>query len=198
MVGITAEYRVKSRHGTSPFESVEDGKSSIRWLRSHATQLGIDRDRIAAGGGSAGGQIAAATGNVRGLEGPNEDSAISSQPNALVLFNPVYDNGPGGYGHQQMKERWRDISPLHNIRRGSPPTVVFLGTKDRLIPVSTAEKYKQLMIKAGSRCDLHLYENQTHGFFNWGRKGGRYDATLRAMDEFLVSLGWLPETITSE
>ncbi|MCH2397777.1 MAG: alpha/beta hydrolase, partial [Pirellulales bacterium] len=51
MVGITAEYRVKSRHGTSPFECVQDGKSAIRWLRRQATQLGIDQERIAAGGG---------------------------------------------------------------------------------------------------------------------------------------------------
>ena len=198
MVGITAEYRVKSRHGTSPFECVQDGKSAIRWLRRQATQLGIDQDRIAAGGGSAGGHVAAVAGNVRGLEDPHEDTSISSQPNALVLFNPVYDNGPGGYGHQQMQERWRDISPLHNIRRGAPPTIVFLGTKDQLIPVSTAEKYKSLMAKAGSRCDLHLYENQTHGFFNRGRKNGRYGETLRAMDKFLISLGWLSGTENSE
>ncbi|MBN82002.1 MAG: peptidase S9 [Planctomycetaceae bacterium] len=198
MVGITAEYRVKSRHGTSPFECVQDGKSAIRWLRRQATHLGIDQGRIAAGGGSAGGHVAAVAGNVRGLEDPNEDTSISSQPDALVLFNPVYDNGPGGYGHRQMQDRWRDISPLHNIRRGAPPTVVFLGTKDQLIPVSTAEKYKTLMVKAGSRCDLHLYENQTHGFFNWGRKNGRYAETLMAMDEFLVSLGWLTTTEHSE
>ncbi|MBB73596.1 MAG: peptidase S9 [Planctomycetaceae bacterium] len=198
MVGITAEYRVKSRHGTSPFECVQDGKSAIRWLRSQATQLGIDQDRIAAGGGSAGGQVAAAAGNVRGLEDPNEDSSISSQPDALVLFNPVYDNGPDGYGHRQMKQRWRAISPLHNIRRGAPPTVVFLGTKDQLIPVSTAEKYKSLMAKVGSRCDLHLYENQPHGFFNWGRKNGQYGETIKVMDQFLTSLGWLTNTEKSE
>ena len=186
MVAITAEYRVKSRHGTSPFACVEDGKSVVRWLRNGSGNLGI-----AAGGGSAGGHIAAAAGNIHGLEDPREPVDVSSKPNALVLFNPVFDNSPDGYGHSRVKARWREISPLHNIRPGAPPTIVFFGTRDRLVPVPTAQKYRRLMEQAGSRCDLHLYENQTHGFFNQGRKGGKYEATLVEMDKFLVSLGWL-------
>ena len=196
MVGITAEYRVKSRHGTSPFECVEDGKSAIRWLRSRATKLGIDANRIAAGGGSAGGHVAAAAGNIRGLEDKSEATNVSSKPDALVLFNPVYDNGPDGYGHSRVQTRWREISPLHNIRRGAPPTIVFFGTQDRLVPVSTAQRYKRMMEQAGSRCDLHLYENQTHGFFNRDRKGGKYEVTLKEMNKFLVSLGWLANSTT--
>ena len=60
MVAISAEYRVKSRHHATPFDCVEDGKSALRWVRTHAEKLGIDPDRIAAGGGSAGGHVAAA------------------------------------------------------------------------------------------------------------------------------------------
>jgi len=36
-----------------PFECVADAKSAIRWIRTHATEFGIDENRIAAGGGSA-------------------------------------------------------------------------------------------------------------------------------------------------
>jgi len=53
MVSISADYRVKSRQKTTPFECVEDGKSAVRWLRSHAKELGINPDQIVAGGGSA-------------------------------------------------------------------------------------------------------------------------------------------------
>jgi len=191
MVAISADYRVKSRQGTTPFDCVRDGKSAVRWIRANAEKLGIDPDRIAAGGGSAGGHVAAATGNLQGLDEKGEDLSISSKPNALVLFNPVYDNGPKGYGHDRVKNRYREISPIDNIRKGSPPTIVFLGDKDKLIPVSTAEKYKALMEKAGSRSDLHVYAGQPHGFFNKGKKGNHYEKTVLEMDKFFISLGWL-------
>jgi len=192
MVAISAEYRVKNQHGTTPYECVKDGKSAIRWVRMHAPELGIDPDRIAAGGGSAGGHIAAATGTVKKFEEPSEDKSISCKPNAMVLFNPVFDNGPEGYGHDRVKEHWQDFSPMHNIDKDTPPTIVFLGTQDKLIPVSTAQKYKDLMTQAGRRCDLHLYEGQPHGFFNYrDGKSTYYYQTVIEADKFLTSLGYL-------
>lgn len=191
MVAMVADYRVKSRHKTSPFECVKDGKSAVRWIRKNASRLGIDPKRIAAGGGSAGGHVAAATGTVKGLEEEGEDKSISPKPNALLLFNPVYDNGPKGYGHSRVKDRYKEISPIDNIRKGTPPTIVFLGSKDKLIPVSTAKNYKARMEKVGSRCDNHIYEGAGHGFFNLGKPGGYYEKTVFEMDTFLASLGWL-------
>ena len=73
MVAVVADYRVKSRQGTTPRECVKDGKSAVRWLRTQAGKLGSDPHRLAAGGGSAGGHVAAATGNVIGLEEQGED-----------------------------------------------------------------------------------------------------------------------------
>ena len=191
MVAMSADYRVKSRQGTPPFECVKDGKSAVRWIRQNAKKLGIDPERLAAGGGSAGGHVAAATGTVSGLEEEGEDLSVSSKPDALALFNPVYDNGPKGYGHSRVAERYKEISPIHNIRKGTPPAIVFLGDRDSLIPVSTAEKYKALMEKAGSRSDLHVYAGQPHGFFNKGKKGNYYEKTVLEMDKFFISLGWL-------
>ncbi|MFP6886251.1 MAG: alpha/beta hydrolase fold domain-containing protein [Opitutales bacterium] len=196
MIAMSADYRVKSRQGTSPFECVKDGKSAVRWIRENAKKLGIDPDRLAAGGGSAGGHVAAATGTVKGLEEDGEDLSVSSRPNALVLFNPVYDNGPKGWGHSRVADRYKQISPIHNIRKGTPPTIVFLGDKDSLIPVSTAEKYKALMEKVGSRSDLHVYAGQPHGFFNKGRKGNYYEKTVLEMDKFLTTLGWMKDKPT--
>jgi len=97
MVAFVADYRVKSRQKTAPDACVADGKSAIRWVRRHAGRLGVDPDRIAAGGGSAGGHVAATTGICDGLDDPAEkDSTTRSKSNALLLFNPVYDNGPKG------------------------------------------------------------------------------------------------------
>lgn len=190
MVAMSADYRVNSRHGTTPRECVLDGKSAVRWIRENAKELGVDPDRITAGGGSAGGHVAAATGTVSGFEEENENLAISSRPNALVLFNPVYDNGPTGYGYERVKDYWQEISPMHNISEHTPPTIVFLGTKDKLIPVDTAKEYKRIMEENGRRCDLFLYENQTHGFFNF-KNADNYYKTVFEMDRFLASLGFL-------
>jgi acetyl esterase len=190
MVAIAADYRVKSRNKTTPKECVKDGKSAVRWIRAHAHELGIDPGKLAAGGGSAGGHVASATATVKGLEEEGEDQAVSCRPNALVLFNPVFDNGPGGWGHGAVKDYWKQISPLHNISKETPPTIVFLGAKDDLIPVSTAERFQKLMKEKGARCDLHLYEGQKHGFFNLKNKE-YYTKTVIEMDRFLASLGYL-------
>ena len=190
MVAISAEYRVKSRHNTTPKECVTDGKSAVRWIRQHAAELGIDPARLAAGGGSAGGQVAAATGTVKGYEEDAENLSVSSRPDALVLFNPVFDNGPGGYGHDRVMEYWETFSPMHNLDAHTPPTIVFLGTKDELTPVTSAKRYKELMEAQGRRCDLHLYDGQSHGFFNFSNREN-YIKTVLEMDRFLASLGFL-------
>lgn len=192
MVAVVADYRVRSRHKTTPYEAVKDAKSAIRFLRKHADELNINPEKIVASGGSAGGHLAAACGTLPGLDEPGEDLNISSKANALVLFNPVFDNGPDGFEHKRMGERWQEISPAHNIKKGAPPTIVFLGTNDHLIPASIAENYKAKMEAVGSRCDLHLYEGQKHGFFNQKKDSHEYyNRTVRETDLFLKSLGYL-------
>ena len=189
MVAICADYRTKKKHGTPPMDCVRDAKSVMRWVRSHAGELGVDPDRLLAGGGSAGGHLAAATAVVKPFNETGEDTSISCRPAALVLFNPVFDNGPDGYGHDRVQEVWQDFSPLHNLDETVPPTLVMLGTQDNLIPVATAEAWKAKMDELGVRCDLVLYEDQPHGFFN----KAKFKETLAETDRFLTSLGYLPE-----
>lgn len=195
MITVLADYRVKSRHRTTPFDAVADAKSAIRFLRQNSKKLNIDKEKIVASGGSAGGHLAAAAATVRGLNDPKDNLKISTIPNALVLYNPVFDNGPSGYGYERIGGRYPEISPIHNIDKFTPPTIVFLGTKDDLIPVETAKLYKQKMEMAGNRCDLFLYEDQKHGFFNFredSKDGNRYfTQTLVQTDLFLESIGYL-------
>ena len=90
MVAMTAEYRTRNMHGTLATACVADGKSAVRWIRRMPAS-GVDPDRIAAGGGSAGGHVAACTGVIDGFESEDEDDKISSALNAMVLFNrPVF------------------------------------------------------------------------------------------------------------
>jgi len=98
---------------------VKDAKSAVRWIRKNALTYNIDPERIAAGGGSAGGHIAAATGTSTAFEEDGEDKSISSWPNLLVLFNPVIDNGPDGYGHSRVKGYHKQAVALKLERRGN-------------------------------------------------------------------------------
>ena len=200
MVAVQVEYRLLDRKSADPpIVCIQDAKSALRWVRGRAKTLGVDPNRIASAGGSAGGHLAAFVGLAEGLDDPQDDLTISAKSNAMVLFNPVFDNGPEGWGHQRVGKRYKEFSPLHNIGLDDPPAVVFLGSADKLIPVETAQKFEKGMQKAGIRCEMHIYEGQPHGFFNHGRDGNRwYYETLTAADKFLASLGWISGPPTLE
>ena len=191
MVAVSVEYRIRNVHGTSPIQAMEDAKSAIRFIRSNAKELSIDPNKIAAAGGSAGGHLAAVAGNIDLFDNSDEDLTISSKPNLLILYNPVIDFGT-------RKWLWinnpSDASPIHNISKGSPPTIILTGTNDKIVPVESIMNYKKIMESVGSRCDVILYEDAEHAFFNQGQD---FIDTLYESDIFLKSNRYLsgPPTI---
>ena len=190
MFAAAAEYRVKSRHGVSPIECVADGKSAVRYLYAHAAELGLDPAHIAAGGGSAGGHVAACTGIVPGQDDPADDLAVPSKPKALVLFNPVTDTTR--FGSDRFLGRAEEFSPQHHISAAAPPTVTFHGTADTCVPHDCAATFEKSMQEAGVDCTLHSYDGRGHAFFNYGRDGSvDYKDTVTKMDAFLTRLGYL-------
>jgi acetyl esterase len=192
MVAVSAQYRTKKSHGVDPMECVKDGKSAIRWVRAHAKEYGIDPNRIAAGGGSAGGHVAATTGTATDFEEDSEDKSISSWPNLLVLCNPVVDNSKAGYGFDRVKDYWQKFSPLHNITKETPPSIFFLGSKDKLIPVATGKAWDAKIKAVGQASELHVWEGAGHGFFNQSKEGGKYyKEILVKMDAFLKAHSYL-------
>ncbi len=199
MIAVVANYRVRSRHGVTPFECVADAKSAIRWLRTHAAELGIDENRIAASGGSAGGHLAASTALLESFDEKNENLQISSIPNALVLFNPVLDMPEIVELKSVPEDQSRDwskkaieISPIHHIKKNVPPTIIFHGTADSTVPFGQVIRFCEAMKKERNRCEVVPFEGRPHAFFNY-RKGDNpdYFATLRKADEFLISIGYL-------
>jgi len=191
MVAISVEYRTINRFGTSPRECVKDGKSAMRWVKAHASELGIDPERIVVGGGSAGGHIAAAMALINSFNEAGEDTSVSCIPKALLLFNPVFDNSPDGFGHNLVTPYWKKISPIEHINDQTPPTLVLLGTEDTYIPVETAKRFERQMKEKGRRCDLHIYEGAKHGWYNlWVSREAMAESLIR-MDRFLGSLGYL-------
>jgi acetyl esterase/lipase len=189
---------VKSRQEAKPADCVADAKACVRWVRTNAARLGVDPDRLVAAGGSAGGHLAAAVATLPGLDAPEDDRKVSCVPSVLILFNPgtVMAPFPGlelkGFGAGLDKARFgcepADISPLHHVTKGLPPTIIFHGKADTTVPYATVEKFAEVMQASGNRCELVGFEGQGHGFFN----KAKYQETLDATDAFLVSLGYLP------
>ena len=153
MIVLAPEYRTH-RDGVQPNICLEDAKSAMRYVYKHADELGIDSIRIAAGGISAGGHLAAATAFCEGFNAPGDDLDLEVKPSALVLFVPVIDNGPGGFRHVHVKDYWEGFSPLHNISKNPPPTIFITGDQDEYSPIETVHRYKAAMDKFGGRCEL--------------------------------------------
>lgn len=198
MIAIVADYRVKKRHDAKPADCVSDAKACVRWVRANAARLGIDPTRIAVGGGSAGGHLASSVAMLPGLDTAADDKSVSCVPDALVLFNPaiVLAPFPGlnlvGFGSGLNEEKLGcqpvEISPIHHVKTGAPPTIIFHGKADTTVPYATVEKFAEVMKAAGNRCELVGYDGQPHGFFN----KSKLVETLETTDAFLVSLGYLP------
>ena len=203
MIGIVVDYRVSSRHPVKVVDCIADAKSAVRWVRLNSERLGIDPERIAAGGGSAGGHLAAATATVAGFDSAEGQASISCRPNALILFNPavVLAGIPGKV--EMNEERLASltkragvepskISPYHGDLTSAPPTFIVHGKADTTVPYQSVEFYSEKMHANNRECRLIGYENQQHGFFNFGKSGSEYfNKTVAEMDAFLVSLGYL-------
>lgn len=187
---VLADYRTKNNAGTTPKEALMDAKSAMRFVKQYAKELHIDPEKIVASGGSAGGHLAAATAFCDNINNPEDDLTVSSVPQALILFNPVIDNSPEGYGFNRVKEYYEDFSPMQNIKKDAPPAIFFLGTQDNFISVDTAKKFKEKMEAVGARCDLLLYSGQKHGFFNSQHKE-YFEKTMVETVKFLKSLGYI-------
>ena len=189
LVSIAVEYRIREKHGSSPLDSVRDAKSSIRWIRSHAGELGVDPGKIAASGTSAGGQLVAATALLKKFDEGGEDTSVSCRPDAMLMLSPVFDNSPAGYGHYHkiLKKHWRDFSPLHNIAAGVPPAIVFVGdSEEKYITVEAAESFQRKMKALASRCELFVMKGATHTQRN------KEQVSMIESEErkFLASLGY--------
>lgn len=181
---ISVEYRLYNIDNTPPRVSLMDAKSAFRWVLKNAAQLGVNPELIAAGGASAGGHLAAALATVNEFNEPNE-TILPISPKALILFNPVIDNSEAGYGYERVEPYWHQFSPLHNIAPGHPPTIAFLGTNDKYIPVTTGEAYRDKIRAVGAKAELYIYPEKQHGFFNRKRSVADFKDTVLKAHVFL-------------
>lgn len=193
IVALAADYRVKNRHGTTPLESLADAKSSMRWIKVHADELGIDPDMIVAAGGSAGGYLALALATINGFNDPADDTTVSTMPAALVLFNPVVNTWKEGYGMERLGEHAFALSPLHQIDPGLPPTLIFHGEDDNVVDFSDILAFRDIAITNRDICIVASFPGEGHGFFNIRNGDDTYfRKTLLETEKFLSDREFLP------
>jgi len=162
---VSAQYRLGANNQPDVRGAVADARAALDYLIAHAGALHIDPDSIVVGGGSAGGQLAAALGSGLPLRS-NATSPEARRPAAQILYNPILDLAPGTLNHHLVKDFWQEVSPYHHIDSSVPPSLILVGSQDPEVPVPTAQAFCAAVKRAGGVCEIALYEGQGHGFFH--------------------------------
>jgi acetyl esterase/lipase len=198
-VGVAVEYRLADEREVTPLDAMADARDAIRWLRANAGSLGIDPERIAAYGWSAGAHLAASAAILD--DAPGAGSA-DPRPNALVLVSPAVSLSGSAYFERLLLGRAeaRSASPDEHVRAGLPPTLILQGDVDTVTPLAGSEQFCRRLRAAGNRCELKVYEGYGHLFTPAGTSDDGWPqpdpevraAALAEADEFLRALTFLP------
>jgi acetyl esterase len=179
---VAVDYRLAPEH---PFPAaVDDALAATRWIRDNAAALKLDPSRLAVGGDSAGGNLAAVVA-LSARDAGDLDIAFQ------LLIYPATDqrrcapshtaNGQGylltrenidyfhdhTFGGPQHDLDWRASPLLHPDLSRLPPAFVVTAGYDPLRDEGL--QYAQKMSEAGSRATLVNFERQIHGFITMGR-----------------------------
>jgi len=150
--------------------AVEDVKCAVRWLRAHAGEYHIDPNKIAVIGGSAGGHLAMMIGyssDVAELNGECGADSVTSRVQAVVnLYGPANLTTEYARTHKltvnfigqpydSIPKIYQQASPFSYLTEDDPPTLIFHGTKDELVPVSQSDSLKRMLDATGIINEYH-------------------------------------------
>jgi acetyl esterase/lipase len=166
---------------------INDCKGAVRWLRANAARYGLDPNRFAAWGASAGGHLVAllgTSGGVAELEGPVNGLKESSRVQAVVdWFGPTdlpqMGNFPSDIQHNapdspeskliggpilENQDKARKASPITYVSKDSPPFLIMHGDRDRVVPFNQGEELYAALKKAGVDATFIPVKGAGHGF----------------------------------
>jgi len=162
IVAVSVDYRL-SNDGLSPIDGVEDACAAFKWVREQSDKFGIDPQRIAGYGWSAGGHLVAAAATLPSVNGKN--LVASERPNALLLYSPALNMAKDPYFMQLMAGKGNPAaySPSEFISRSLPPTLIIQGEEDTIVLARDARAFCAAADKIMSApCELHVYPGVGH------------------------------------
>src|SRR5688572_8549871 len=150
---ISANYRLQNQ-GSWPAQ-IHDVKAVIRWTRANAANLGVDADKIAVAGYSAGGMLAlmaAGTNDRPEFEGAGGTPGTSSTVDACIGVYPLASaqTATGLFPQgQATPEHIAAASPTSYIGAGFAPTIFVHGTADTTVPLASSVDFFNTLLAAG-------------------------------------------------
>lgn len=176
-VCVAPEYRLTPE---APWPAqIHDVKAALRWLRANAAELGVDPERIALQGSSAGAHLvllAAGTADFAPFDGDGGNAGVSQAVKAVVAIYPptlmfTGEERPRGgmparalLGESAEAEGARLASPVEHVSPAYPPTFLLHGTADKTVPVTASMIMHEALVRAGVPVEMHLYAEAPHGF----------------------------------
>ena len=168
---VSANYRLVSQ-GLWPAQ-IHDTKAAIRWVRANAAKIGIDADKIAIAGYSAGGMLsllAAGTNGMAEFEGSGGNSGVSSNVQAGIGVYPLASAAgnlfPASLTGDERTSTMRAASPTTYIGKSFAPTIFVHGTADTTVPMSSSIDFFNKLQAAGVPTALTLIQGAAHAFDN--------------------------------
>ncbi len=170
-LGICTTYRL-SQEAKWP-APLHDVKATIRWARAHASDLGIDPQRITLAGYSAGGLlalVAAGTADRPDLEGDLGPYGVTSEVAAVMAYFAGSVRKPtDGGDHRLMPPGSSDATyaqanPVNHIGPSYPPTILFHGTADDVVPYTQSVEFSELLRAAEVATEYHIFDAMPHIF----------------------------------
>ncbi len=169
LVVIAIDYRLSRPNHPSWPDNLDDVRYALRWVREHASELGVDRERIAVMGASAGGHLALMLGLTAR---PNEVSAVIDfyGPTDLRLLAQKGSAAESpvvlmlGGRPEEIPERYAEASPIDRIGPDAPPVLIFHGADDVLVPLVQSRILAEQLRKAGVFSKLSVVKGARHGF----------------------------------
>jgi acetyl esterase/lipase len=171
-VNIAAQYRLSANGAARWPTQIEDVKASIRWTRANASRLGVEPNRIAVAGYSAGGHLAlfaAGTANRPEFEGKGGNTGVPTDVAACLAYYAVTGSLWEGFRRQfpmpegSSEEAWRLATPGTYIKN-FPPTVLFHGLADVTVPPESSQDFLKELRAANIPSELHTFAGVPHEF----------------------------------
>ena len=175
----------KTKEGVWP-RNIADCRDAVRWVRSHAKALGVNPDKIAIAGGSAGGYLALMVGLSDDKTGPGGDpqAAVSAKVSAVVDFYGVVNFSKHGKGDVPGAAAAQQAAylPENQCDPKDPPVLILHGTADTTVDIQQSKDIAAALAKAKVDHELIIVAGAPHTFdlhpkaSGWSRTALRWPA----------------------